>query len=160
MVELLEMTEQIEELLAESSEIFYDQLEDRLQPMPGLLELLDHIEACQLPKGVATSSHRQYLEDILGRYDLLARFHMTLSAEDVTYGKPHPEIYLKAAECLGISPEEMLVLEDSEAGTQSAAAANAVVVSVPNQHSKSHDFSLATYVADSLIDPFVLQLLQ
>ena len=85
---------------------------------------------------------------------------MTLSAEDVTLGKPHPEIYLKAAECLDISPEEMLVLEDSEAGTQSAAAANAFVVSVPNQHSKGHDFTQATYVAESLVDPFVLQLLQ
>ena len=160
MVELLELTEPVEELLAESSEIFYAQLEHRLEPMPGLLELLDHIETYRLPKGVATSSHRKYLEDILGRYDLLSRFQMTLSAEDVTHGKPHPEIYLKVAECLGISPAEMLVLEDSEAGTQSAAAANAVVVSVPNQHSKNHDFSTATYVAESLIDPFVLQLLR
>ena len=160
MVELLELTEPVEELLAESSEIFYEQLERQLKPMPGLYELLEHIETCRLPKGVATSSHRHYLEDILGRYDLLARFQITLSAEDVTHGKPHPEIYLKAAERLGISPEEMLVLEDSEAGTQSAAAANAVVVSVPNQHSKGHDFTKATYVAESLIDPIVLQLLQ
>lgn len=160
MAELLDLTEPIEDLLDESRVIFYEQLEQHLAPMPGLFELLDHIEAAQLPKGVATSSHRPYLEDILGRYDLMDRFHMMLTAEDVSEGKPHPEIYLKAAETLGIAPQEMLVLEDSEAGTKSAAAANAVIVSVPNRHSKSHDLSAATHIAESLIDPFVLELLQ
>lgn len=49
-------------------------------------------------------------------------------------GKPHPEIYLKAAGLLGVGPEEMLVLEDSQAGTNAAAAAGAYAVSVPHEH--------------------------
>lgn len=159
MVETLGLAESIDELLAESKVIFEDLLPQRLAPMPGLFELLEHIETRTLPKGVATSSPRFYLENILGRFDLLERFAMTLTAEDVTHGKPHPEIYLRAAEALRIAPREMLVLEDSEAGTKAAAAAGAVVISVPHVHSRAHDFSTARHIAASLHDPLVLSLL-
>ena len=157
MCEMTGLTEPIDALLAESRAIFYDLLPRHLAPMPGLFELLELIESRNLPKGVATSSSRRYLEDILGRFELKGRFPTTLTAEDVTHGKPHPEIYLKAAERIGVEPREMLVLEDSEAGTHSAARAGATVVSIPNEHSRSHDFSPATYVATALHDPYVLQ---
>ena len=159
MVEMLQLSESIEDLLAESRDIFYAMLETHLAPMPGLFELLDGIERCRIPKAVATSSHRAYLEDILGRFDLLKRFNVILTAEDVTHGKPHPEIYLAAADRLGVAPSEMLVLEDSEAGTCSAAAAGATVISVPHEHSRTHDFSRATHTATHLCDRCVLDLI-
>jgi HAD superfamily hydrolase (TIGR01509 family) len=112
-----------------------------------------------MPKGVATSSARRYLETILQRFNLLERFHFTLTAEDVTHGKPHPEIYLKAAERLQVAPQEMLVLEDSHAGSLAAAKAGAVVISVPNEHSRFQDFSHAVAIATRLDDACVLQLL-
>ncbi len=158
LVEMHGLTETIDALLTESREIFVDLLPAHLAPMPGLFELLESIETCGLPKGVATSSSRSYLEDILGRFDLLKRFDATLTAEDVVQGKPHPEIYLKAAQVLEVIPAAMLVLEDSEAGTQAAAAAGAVAIGVPNIHSRAHDFSPAHYVADGLNDPYVLEL--
>jgi HAD superfamily hydrolase (TIGR01509 family) len=157
MIELMELTETIDELQEESEAIFYDLLDDILAPMPGLFKLLERIESVGLPKGVATSSGRAYLEDMLGRFDLAHRFHMTLGAEDVTNGKPDPEIYLTAAERLDVEPAEMLVLEDSEAGTQAAAAAGAQIISVPHEHSDRHNFSMATAIADRLDDPVVLE---
>jgi len=126
--------------------------------MPGLFELLAHIESRGLPKGVATSSRRPYIESLLGHFQLMDRFNVTLTAEDVTQGKPHPEIYLTAAARIGVSPAEMLVLEDSEMGTRSAAAAGAVAVSVPHEHSRQHDFSTAYLVAEGLHDPRILRL--
>ncbi len=132
LVDMHELEESIPDLLEESREIFSELIPEMLQPMPGLHELLDHIDTRELSKGVATSSSRKYLEDLLSRHQLLDRFQLTLTAEDVTHGKPHPEIYLAAAEKLGVAPQEMLVLEDSEAGTNSAAAADAVIVSVPH----------------------------
>lgn len=146
-------------LIDETRALFTALAVDRLAPMPGLFALLEHIESRSLAKGVATSSGRKYLEEILGRFDLLERFSMTLSAEDVTHGKPHPEIYLTAAAKLGVSPSEMLVLEDSHAGTTAAVTAGAHAVSVPNAHSRYQDFSHAAYVASRLDDPYVLQLL-
>ncbi len=160
LVEAAELTDDPIELWLESKQLFLDQLDQHLAPMPGLFELLDHIERSGLPKGVATSSDRPYLRRILGRFEILDRFHMTLTAEDVTQGKPHPEIYLKAAERLGIEPREMMVLEDSHNGTKAAAAAGAHIISVPHRYSAHQDFSPARHVASSLIDPVVLEMLR
>ncbi len=153
------LNEEPADLLAESRVIFHELLKEHLKPMPGLFDLLNLIEAQGLPKGVATSSPRDYLENILGRFDLIPRFPLRLTAESVTHGKPDPEIYLKAAEQLGVRPEQMLVLEDSETGTRAAAAAGAYIVSVPHEHTAGHDFSQSKYIATGLNDPFILRLL-
>lgn len=156
MIEMMDLSETIDELKVESEAIFADLLEDILAPMPGLFTLLERIESAGLPKGVATSSSRRYLQDMLGRFELTERFDMTLGAEDVTHGKPDPEIYLTAAEHLTIAPAEMMVLEDSEAGTRAAAAAGAQIISIPHEHSEAHNFSMATAIARRLDDPVVL----
>lgn len=157
--DLLQLTEDPAALLEESRVIFYNLLDTRLETMPGLFDLLDRIDARSLPKGVATSSPRDYLEHMLGRFQLQPRFPVTLTAEDVTHGKPHPEIYLKAAQALGVAPAEMLVLEDSHAGTKAGVSAGAFVVSIPHDHTAEHDFTGARHLATSLADPFILGLL-
>ena len=159
MIEMMELTDTVDDLQVESGSIFDGYLVTHLRTMPGLLELLDHIEASQLPKGVATSSDREYMQRMLGHFDLLHRFPVRLTAEDVTHGKPNPEIYLKAAQRMGVQPHEMLVLEDSHNGTKAAAAAGAHIISVPHEHSSHHDFSVAKHVATSLIDPVILELI-
>ena len=159
LVETTGLREPVEAIGAELRTIFMELLDAHLRPMPALFELLAHIEERKLPKGVATSSSRRYMENILSRYQLLPRFAMTLTAEDVVRGKPEPDIYLKAAETLGVSTSDMLVLEDSEAGTRAAAAAGAVIVSVPHRHTARHDFSTARHVASSLGDPLIYRLL-
>jgi HAD superfamily hydrolase (TIGR01509 family) len=160
MIDLCGLTEPIPQLQVESEAIFNDLLEEHLRPMPGLMELLDLLEERQLPKAVATSSHRPYLHRLLGRFGLLERFDFTLTAEDVAHGKPHPEIYLKAAERHGVPPAEMLVLEDSENGARAAAAAGTHVIAIPHEFSHRHDFAVANGVARSLLDPLILNLLR
>ena len=155
----LGINEEPADLLAESRVIFHEMLDEHLKPMAGLFDLLSLIELKKLPKAVATSSPHDYLEDIFGRFDLTPRFPIRLTAESVTHGKPHPEIYLKAAERLGVHPENMLVLEDTETGTRAAAAAGAFIVSVPHDHTSSHDFSQSKYIANGLNDPFILSLI-
>lgn len=159
MINHCELTETVEELQAESSEIFESILYDHLEPMPGLFRILDLIESRKLPKAVATSSNREYLTEVLSHFHLLDRFPLTLTSDDVSRGKPHPEIYQTAARELGHPPENVLVLEDSSNGTQAAAAAGTHIVSVPHEFSQGQDFSGAKYVARSLIDPYILRLL-
>ncbi|QDU40262.1 Phosphorylated carbohydrates phosphatase [Maioricimonas rarisocia] len=154
------LDETFESIRVEYFEIFFALIERSIAPMPGLLELLDHLEVRNLPKGVATSSERSYLQKLLGRFELTSRFHMMLTAEDVTRGKPNPEIYLRAAELLEVEPAEMLVLEDSEAGTRAAAAAGAHIISVPHEHSRHQDFSSARAMARGLHDPVIRSLLE
>ncbi len=146
------LTETWEQLAEESNRVFLDLLDGRLAMMPGLLELLDALERAAIPKAVCTSSSRDLVAACLRPFDLRERFEFVLTAEDIVYGKPHPEIYLTAARRFGISPAEMLVLEDSENGCRSAAAAGAYVVAVPGEHSRGHDFSMASLLVDSLAD--------
>ncbi|HAW28886.1 MAG TPA: HAD family phosphatase [Planctomycetaceae bacterium] len=154
----LEKPEDPHELWLESQEIFRSLLQEHLKPMKGLFELLDYLEELDIPKCVATSSPRPYLETLLVQFDLTHRFPISLTAEDVTHGKPHPEIYLTAAEKMSVTPERMLVLEDSETGTKSGVGAGAYVVSIPHEYSNYGDFSSAQFIADSLTDARVLDL--
>jgi HAD superfamily hydrolase (TIGR01509 family) len=147
------LTETWQALSAESNQIFLSLLEGHLAPMPGLLPLLDSLERAGLPAAIATSSPRELLTACLARLPARGVFAFCLAAEDVAHGKPHPEIYQKAAKRFGISPNTMAVLEDSQTGCRAAAAAGAFTVAVPGDHSRSHDFSAANLVIDTLGDP-------
>lgn len=149
----------VEQLAAESAEIFVPVLDAQLAPMPGLLHLLDALEAAAIPKAVATSSNRRFTDDVLGRFALGPRFEFVLTAEDVRQGKPHPEIYQTAAARLSLRPEDILVLEDSANGCRAAVTAGMVVVAVPGRHSQSHDFSGTAMVVENLGDPRLFELM-
>jgi HAD superfamily hydrolase (TIGR01509 family) len=149
----------VEELIAETDEIFPEILRARLAPMPGLVELLAALEQRQIPKGIATSSRRTFVEHVLGVFGYQPRFTPILTSEDITHGKPHPEIYLKAADRLAIQPGQMLVLEDSANGCKAAVASGAITVAVPGAHSRQHDFTGAALVANSLADRRIYELL-
>src|SRR5688572_28882856 len=96
----------VEELLVETDEIFPEILRERLAPMPGLVELLGALERNQIPKGIATSSRRSFVLCVLGQFGYEPRFSPILTSEDITHGKPDPEIYLKAAEGIAMEPAE------------------------------------------------------
>ena len=152
MKSLTGIPDHVEDLILETAVLFEDAARDRLAVMPGLRGILQIVEERQLPRAVATSSPRAYMTPLLQRFELLHHFPLTLTAEDVTHGKPHPEVYLTAARMLQVDPSEMLVLEDSETGTRAAAAAGAYVVSVPNRHTAAGDFSMSRMRIESLQD--------
>lgn len=149
----------VEELAAETREIFARLLDERLAPMPGAVELVERLDGLGIPRGVATSSGPAFAGDVLGRVGLIDRFAFVLTSADVVEGKPHPEIYRTAAGRLGVPTGEMLVLEDSQAGCTAAVAAGAFAVAVPGGHSRRHDFSGARFIADSLADPRIHRVL-
>jgi HAD superfamily hydrolase (TIGR01509 family) len=151
-IEFHGLTETWDALAGESNEIFLALLPGRVALMPGLAELLDALEKAAVAKAIATSSGRRLTDACLAPFDLARRFQFVLTSEDITHGKPHPEIYLTAAARFGVSPPQMLVLEDSQNGCRAGAAAGARVVAVPGHHSRRHDFSAAVLVIDSLAD--------
>jgi HAD superfamily hydrolase (TIGR01509 family) len=153
MIRHCNLSETWQELAAESNRLFISLLDGRLAPMPGLLELLDALERAGLPKAIGTSSPRVLADACLTPFEMQKRFQFILTAEDVVHGKPHPEIYLTAARRFGVRPAEMMVLEDSRNGCLAAAAAGAFAVAVPGEHSRQHDFSMASLVVEGLIDP-------
>ncbi|MDO4550034.1 MAG: HAD family phosphatase [Planctomycetia bacterium] len=143
----------------ESDDIFFELLDESLAPMPGLMSLLDYLEAHNIPKAICTSSSRRVLEGVLKRFQLEPRFRFTITANEITRGKPNPDIYLMAAEHFGVLPQNMLVLEDSEAGCRAGASAGAFIVAVPGEHSRNMDFSSAKMILESLADPRLYEVL-
>ena len=121
-------------------------------PMPGLLALHEEIARRQIPWGVATSSPRDHAVELLEQLNLLEQCQAITGGNEVTHSKPHPEIYLLAAERLGFAPEDCLALEDSGPGSQAAAAAGMTVIAVPNAQTKTADFSHVHYRYSSLLD--------
>jgi HAD superfamily hydrolase (TIGR01509 family) len=150
----------VEELQAESDALFEELLPTRLEPMPGLVELLDALESASIPKAIATSSGRACTRTMLSQFGYEPRFRFLLTSEDVVNGKPDPEVYLTAANRLGVPPAEVMVLEDSENGCRAAVAAGAYAVAIPGIHSRQDDFAGVRYVADSLADARIYQSLE
>ena len=140
-------------LALESDAIYVGLLDANLAMMPGLPELLAALERANIPKAIATSSNPRLTHICLKPFELAERFQFIMTSEDITHGKPHPEIYLRCAERFGVSPAEMLVLEDSQNGCRAAIAAGAFAVAVPGEHSRRHNFTGAQLVIESLADP-------
>lgn len=153
------LSDSVDDLLQESDTLFLEILPQLIQKMPGLDSILAELEERQLPKAVATSSDRKLAEVALNRFDLIPRFEFILTSEDVTNGKPAPDVYLLAARKLQVKPENMLVLEDSFVGSSAAAAAKTIAVAVPNQHTAEQDFSHVDFVVDGLNSEVILELL-
>ena len=122
----------------ESSEWFAEELIDRMAKkfenitlMPGIADLLDEIAALNLPTALVSASPRRLVDAVLAIFPV-SPFTVTISANDVTRGKPHPDPYLKAAAILGIDITRSLIIEDSPTGVTAARASGAFVVAVPH----------------------------
>lgn len=159
MKEELELADSIPDLQDEVAHLFHDIMPRFVQRLPGLSELLDFADELEIPKCVATSSFRHHADRVLEECELTARFDFILTSEDVTHGKPHPEVYLLAAEKHEVSPGQMLVLEDSVQGTRAGIDSGSVTVAVPGRHSVDCDYSHVEHRAESLHDDLIFQLL-
>jgi HAD superfamily hydrolase (TIGR01509 family) len=153
------LKESWQELQKEAEAIFETILPTQLSAMLGLSELMDFLDLRGLPRCVATSSTRSFATKALSLIGMLERVDFVMTAEDVERGKPHPDIYLASARKLSVPVENMLVLEDSPKGTTAGVTAGAYVVSVPNQHTRKGPFEGSQWIAETLKDPRIFDLI-
>ncbi len=128
-------------------------LTDRgVRPMPGVHRLVAHLRSRGLRLGVASNSVTAYVRKALKQVDLLLLFDFVAGVDQVTEGKPAPDLYLRVAHKLACSPQECLAVEDSPSGVQAAVSAHMTCVLIPNPDlTISGDYG-ARYVFPSLID--------
>jgi HAD superfamily hydrolase (TIGR01509 family) len=125
-------------------------LAGKVAPMPGLLRLLAETERRGLPRAVASSGERRYVDAVLAHLDLRRWFTVVVTGDEVPRGKPAPDIFLAAARALGVAPARCLVLEDAPAGAQAARAAGMRCFAVPNAQTRGLDLSAADRILGSL----------
>ena len=128
-----------------------------VEPMPGVIELLDALREHRIPLGLATNSGREFATRALRAAGIYERFTAVVSAEDVERPKPAPDVSLSAAAELGAGPADCVALEDSETGVAAARAAGMTVIGVPSF--PGVDLGAADLVVDSLHDERVWGLL-
>ena len=92
----------------------------------GLVELLHYLKDNNYKTIVATSSNRDRVDKILAQAKITEFFDDSICGDEVTKGKPNPEVFLKSCQKLGVNVDEAIVLEDSEAGIQASYDANMV----------------------------------
>ncbi len=105
----------------------------------GVFELLEALQSRGTPCAVATSTRTIHAEAHLQKAGLRGYFQAVIGGEQVRHGKPAPDIYLKAAEALGVQAPDCVAFEDSDPGTMAAMAAGATVVQVPDMKPPSAD---------------------
>ncbi len=109
-------------------------VERGLSALPGVLEFLNRLKAEGVPCCIGSSTHRENITTILGVLGFEGKFGDMVTAEDVTQGKPHPDVFLKAAARLGLAPAECVVFEDAFAGIEAARAGGIKVIGVATTH--------------------------
>ena len=102
-----------------------------LDPLPGVLDVMEAARRRGLKLGLASSSSRAWVLPHLERLGIDVGFDVVCCSDDVRHIKPHPELYLSALEALGVSAEEAIALEDSRTGMRAAQAAGIFCVVVP-----------------------------
>lgn len=127
-------------------------LEWGLKPLPGVVAWLDRLRDAAIPCAIGSSTHRLNIETGLALIGLKDRFQTVITAEDVSHGKPDPEVFLKAGSRLGLPPESCVVFEDALVGIEAAHRGGMKVVAVATTNSidalKSAD--LAVHQLDEL----------
>lgn len=125
---------------------------EKEQILPGVEDHLRAAKGLGLKVGLASSSHYDWVSGHLHRLGLFDKFDCIRTADDVEEVKPNPSLYLQAAECLGVKPEEAIAFEDSVNGAIAAKKAGMYCVAVPNEVTESMVFESADHRLQSLAE--------
>ena len=131
-----------------------NELTDANKLLPGVRDLMDCFEANGRASAIASSSPRYWLDRHLPRLGLDERVPVIVSCDDVGIGrtKPHPDLFLLAADRSNVQPEQCLVIEDTNHGVVAAKTAGMYAIAVPHRLTEMQDFSMADRVVTSLED--------
>lgn len=142
------------ELIDELNRYVLRFLPETIRPQPGAHELVAWVAARGLPRAIASSSPAVVIDAVVQSQGWEEVFAVRCTADNVPAGKPAPDVYLAAAQRLGIPPEHCLALEDSPTGARAAVAAGMVCCAVPDpSHSNAEAFAgITPHVASSLYD--------
>jgi len=122
-----------QEILDRHYKIWKGIMHQGARPMEGLKELIEEMKKRKLKMGVASNSRSRHVHSTLEIIGLDGEIRCVSTVDMVKHGKPAPDVYLRTANGLGISPEFCLALEDSPTGLQSALNAGIRCAVVPNK---------------------------
>ncbi len=125
-----ESIEQMQQLVTEKENIYQELYTPHITPVNGLIELLTELKAAGIKLAIASSASVHDIDFVLKHIHVKHFFDVIVDGSQVDKGKPNPDIFLKAAAYLEVSPENCIVFEDSVAGIKAGNAAGMKVVGI------------------------------
>ena len=123
-------SEDIEALGARKESYYREEAAGSLEPLPGVIDLIDDLASAGFRLAVGSSAPRANVELVLDVLRVRGRFQALSTGDDVRHGKPHPEVFEKAIARLGTAPQRSVVIEDAPQGIEAGLAAGARVIAV------------------------------
>ena len=140
---------EIDSISVEKEENFRLKIRQNLKPLPGVMELMKSLTEHGFKMALASAAPMENVQLLIRGVGIEKRFQSIISGEDVTEGKPSPQVFLLAAEKLGVEPQRCVVIEDAVAGVAAARRAGMHCVAVTNTHPKA-SLSEADLIVGSL----------
>lgn len=148
----------IEEMLAYHSELVWDTFYHLdTEPIEGIRDLLKTLKDHHIPTAIASSSPKKIIEVIVHKFKLADYFQCIVSGQEVSHGKPAPDIFIKTAKCLQINPADCVVIEDSKNGSIAAKKAGMKCIGFQNLNSGNQDLSSADVIVDAIAQIDILK---
>lgn len=136
----------IENVIQDVHQLMAERFETEGVPVKkGLVELLHYLKDNNYKTIVATSSNRDRVDKILAQAKITEFFDDSICGDEVTKGKPNPEVFLKSCQKLDVNVDEAIVLEDSEAGIQASYDANIKVICIPDMKYPEKQYEEKTF---------------
>lgn len=128
--------DEIEAIAGEKEATFRRMIGQKIRPLPGAVELLQSLKQNGVKMALASSTPIENIRLITGSLGIANCFQAIVTGHDVTEGKPRPEVFLLAAQRLGVKPGNCVVIEDAVAGVTAAKRAGMHCVAVTSTHSR------------------------
>jgi len=124
----------------------------QVDPLPGVIELIDRLRDARIATAVATSASSSRARSTLNRLGLMAKFDGLVTGNDVVLGKPDPSIYQRACQLLDLTPAEAIAIEDAESGVLAASSAGILCIGLSGHRSPEN---LRAAGAVLVVDTFI-----
>jgi len=141
--------DEINSISTEKEETFRRMIGQNIRPLPGVIDLMRSLTEAGFPMALASSTPAENVRLVTERLGIKDYFQSTIAAEDVTKGKPHPQVFLLAAQELGVSPGNCAVIEDAVAGITAARRAGMHCLAVTTTHPRA-SLKEADLIVDTL----------
>src|SRR3954466_8099394 len=117
-------------IIGEKEKTFRDLVAGRIQPLPGLMELLALADRANVPRVAVTNAPRLNAEMLLAGLGITGRFKVLVIGDELAQGKPHPMPYLEGLRAVGAFPTASVAFEDSRSGVESASSAGIATIGI------------------------------
>ena len=131
-----QIRDSVEQIKADWMEMGYRLYRDEVELKSGVKEFLEELKKRGIKIGIATSNDRDMTEMVLEARGILQEFDAICTSDEVKIGKPAPDVYLKAAEDLGVDPKDCLIFEDVSAGLMAGKSAGMKTCAVADKFSE------------------------